>query len=182
MVKKKENPVEKTKEQIKKTEENSKRGKKSRVAGQRFEAKVRQDLEKLGWVVSKWMNTVDYDKNEKTGKLVPSKRKYNPFMKVMTIGTGFPDFICFRRNSENNSNNEPDSSSRNYEVIGLEVKGNGYLDQIEKGMCFWLLKNKIFSRILIAKKGKTEAIEYVDFLIKYKDNQDLIDNPNPESE
>ncbi len=173
MVKKKGEKIEneKTSEEIKKTEEYSKRGKSNRAKGQRFELKVRQNLEELGWVVGKWTNTVDYEK----GKIVPAKRKYNPFSKVLTIGTGFPDFICFRRNSERNSNNEEDSSSRNYEVIGLEVKGNGYLDQIEKGMCFWLLKNKIFSRILIAKKTKTNDIEYIDFLTKYKNNEELIE-------
>lgn len=47
----------------------SQRGKKNRAGGQRFEAKVRQDLEDMGWVVSKWMNTVDYEKN----KIVPQK-------------------------------------------------------------------------------------------------------------
>lgn len=138
--------------------EKSIRGKKSRAAGQRFEARVRKDLENKGWIVSKWMNTVDYDKEGKTGKIVPAKRKYNPFMKVMTIGTGFPDFICFRKIDE-----------EDYEVIGLEVKGNGYLDQIEKGMCFWLLTNKIFSKILIAKKPKEgREIEYIDFEKKYE--------------
>jgi hypothetical protein len=141
-----------------KISEKSARGKKSRAAGQRFEVKVRQDLEKIDWIVSKWMNTVDYDREGKTGKLVPAKRVYNPFMKAMTIGTGFPDFVCFKRNSDGN-----------YEVIGLEVKSNGYLDKIEKGMSFWLLKNKIFSRILIAKKGnKKGEIEYIDFEERYE--------------
>jgi len=136
----------------KKSSEKSERGKKSRVKGQKFEAKVRQDLENLGWTVTKWMNTVDYDK----GKVVPAKRKYNPFLKALSIGTGFPDFICFKRNGEG------------FDVIGLEVKGNGYLDQVEKGMCIWLLENRIFSRILIAKKsGEKGKIEYVDFNMKY---------------
>jgi len=138
-----------------KFEENSKRGKNNRVKGQKFESQVRKNLEDLGWIVDKWTNTVDYEKN----RLVPAKRKYNPFLKVLSIGTGFPDFICFRKNSQD------------YEVIGLEVKANGYLDQIEKGMCFWLLENKIFSRILIGRKSKkdsTNKIEYIDFLEKYK--------------
>jgi hypothetical protein len=135
----------------------SKQGKKNRAAGQRFEAKVRQELEELGWIVSKWMNTVDPDKNGILGKLVPAKRKFNPFMRAMTIGTGFPDFVCFKK-----------VPTGTYEVIGLEVKGNGYLDQIEKGMCIWLLENKIFSRILIARKSKTSSdIEYFDFREKY---------------
>jgi hypothetical protein len=138
----------------KKSSEKSVIGKKSRVAGQKFEIKVRQDLENLGWIVSKWINTIDYEKN----RVIPAKRKYNPFSKVLTIGTGFPDFVCFKRNSDGN-----------YNVIGLEVKTNGYLDQIEKGMCFWLLENKIFSRILIAKKSKEgKEIEYIDFAKKYE--------------
>jgi hypothetical protein len=136
----------------KKSKEKSARGKKSRAAGSRFELKVRQELENLGWTVGKWMNTVDYDK----GKIVPAKRKYNPFLKALSVGTGFPDFICFKR--------EGDA----FDVIGLEVKGNGYLDQVEKGMCIWLLENKIFSRILIAKKSKDRGkVEYIDFNVKY---------------
>ncbi|MCX6746930.1 MAG: hypothetical protein NTU63_02225 [Candidatus Pacearchaeota archaeon] len=141
-----------TKKEVKKSKEKSERGKKSRVSGQKFEAKVRQDLEGLGWTVAKWTNTVDTDEK----KIVPAKRKYNPFFKVLTIGTGFPDFICFRKQEQG------------FDVIGLEVKGNGYLDQIEKGMCIWLLENKIFSRILIARKSKEKGkIEYMDFDVKY---------------
>ena len=140
----------------KKSKEKSERGKKSRAKGQRFEAKVRQDLENLGWTVAKWTNTVDYDKEGKTGKIVSAKRKYNPFMKALSIGVGFPDFICFKRKEEG------------FDVIGLEVKGNGYLDPIERGMCIWLLENKIFSRILIARNSKEKGkIEYLDFNVKY---------------
>ncbi|HTY43893.1 MAG TPA: hypothetical protein VMC80_01490 [Patescibacteria group bacterium] len=139
-----------------KISEKSKRGKKSRAKGQRFETKVRQDLENLGWTVSKWMNTVDFDKLGKIGKLVPAKRKYNPFLKALSIGTGFPDFVCLKK------------SGKKYEVIGLEVKINGYLDKAEKGMCIWLLENKIFSRILIARQSKEKGkIEYMDFNKRY---------------
>jgi hypothetical protein len=130
-------------------------GKKNRAAGRRFEAKVRENLESMGWIVNKWMNTIDYEKN----KIVPAKRKYNPFLKALSIGTGFPDFTCFKRDSQGN-----------YEVIGLEVKANGYLDQVERGMCLWLIENKIFSRILIAKRkkeGRKTEIEYVNFYEKY---------------
>ena len=127
-------------------------GKKNRAAGTRFEAKVRAEMEKMGWVISKWMNTVDYEK----GKLVPAKRKFNPFLKTLTIGTGFPDFICFKR------------TKTDYTIIGLEVKRNGYLDKVEQGMCKWLIENKIFPRILIAKKGKKRGeTEFIDFKEKY---------------
>lgn len=124
-------------------------GKKNRSSGMRFESKVREDLEKQGFFVSKWMNNIDLEKQ----KMTPSKRKYNPFMKALSIGTGFPDFIVF--NSEG--------------VFGVEVKGNGYLDQEEKQKCEFYLKNKIFFKILIARKSKDRGkIEYFDFNEKYK--------------
>ena len=134
----------------------SKQGKLNRAAGKRFEAKIRDNLEKMGWTIDRWTNTIDYDRDGKVGKVVPAKRKYNPFMKVMIIGTGFPDFVCFKKVNEN------------FDVIGIEVKVNGYLNQIERGMCIWLLENKIFSKILIAKKGeKKGTIEYINFQEKY---------------
>lgn len=158
--------------------EKSEQGKKSRAKGQRFESKVRQNLEDMGWIVTKWMNTINYDKSDKIGKLVPAKRKYNPFLKVLSLGTGFPDFVCFRRIDKKVEEDtidgivipdcKKDEEKKDYEVIGLEVKGNGYLDQTEKGMCIWLLENKIFSRILIAKNSKEKGkIDYIDFNVKY---------------
>ena len=131
---------------------NSIRGKKSRAAGARFELKVRTQLEKEGWIVDKWTNNVNLEEN----KLVKAKRKYNPFKKVMVIGTGFPDFIAFKR------------KGKNYEIMGVEVRGSGWLDKSEKEKCKFLLNKKIFSKILIAKKGKKRGeIEYIDFKKKY---------------
>ena len=100
-------------------------------------------------------------------------------MKVMTIGTGFPDFVCFKGIEKDEETIEgtliPEKYMKKdekkfFEVIGLEVKSNGYLDQIEKAMCLWLLENKIFSRILIAKKRddrENSGIDYIDFWEKY---------------
>jgi len=68
-----------------------KQGRLNRNRGRIFETKVRNNLEEMGWTVDKWTNTVDYEKN----KIVPAKRKYNPFRKVLVIGTGFPDFILY---------------------------------------------------------------------------------------
>ena len=48
--------------QEEKSTDKSELGKKSRAKGQRFEAKVRQNLEELGWTVSKWMNTIEKNK------------------------------------------------------------------------------------------------------------------------
>ena len=129
----------------------SKQGKKNRASGARFELKVRGDLEKSGWVIDKWTNNVDLEKKE----LVKAKRKFNPFSKILGIGTGFPDFIGFR------------NDGKKYNVIGIEVKSNGLLDKQEKDKCRFLLEKRIFSKILIAKKGKKRGeIEYVEFKSK----------------
>jgi len=138
----------------------SKQGKKNRAAGVRFEAKVRGELEKENWIIDKWTNNIDLEEN----KLVKAKRKYNPFKKMLVVGTGFPDFICFKK-----------IKNKNQKIIGVEVKMNGILSKIEKQKCAWYLKNKIFSKILIAKKGeKRGSIEYFDFKEKYGEKYNKI--------
>ena len=72
----------------------SKQGKRNRQKGLIFENKVRGDLESKGWIVTKWMNTVDFERD----CVAAAKRKYNPFTKALAIGTGFPDFLCFKKN------------------------------------------------------------------------------------
>ncbi len=130
----------------------SAQGKKNRAAGARFELKVRGELERQGWILDKWTNNVDLEE----GKLIKAKRKYNPYQRALVIGTGFPDFIAFK------------PKGKSHEVIGVEVKGNGWLDKSEKAKCKFLLKENIFSKILIAKKGKKRGeIEYIDFEKKY---------------
>ena len=131
-------------------------GKANRRRGQLFEVKVREDLEEKGWIVTKWMNTVDFERD----KVAPAKRKYNPFTKALSIGTGFPDFLCFKKNGDF------------FDVIGVEVKSNGSLDQVEKGQCVWYLEKRIFPRILIARKkkeGVRVVVHYEDFKEKYLD-------------
>ena len=78
-----------------------KKGRTSRARGARFELKVRRDLEDKGRIVDKWNNNVDLE----TKKLIIAKKKFNPFSKVMTIGTGFPDFISIKYICNNSSNN-----------------------------------------------------------------------------
>jgi hypothetical protein len=131
-------------------------GKKSRAAGARFELKVRKDLEEKGWITDKWTKNVDLEKME----LIPAKRKFNPFNRVMTIGTGFPDFIAFRPVVDTNEK----KTFFNYNVIGVEAKSAGVLDKAEKEKCFFLLREGVFKDILIARKGeKKGSIEYVDY-------------------
>lgn len=129
-------------------------GSKSRARGGQFELKVRKDLEEKGWTVDKWSNNVDLELK----KVVPCKRVFKRFgvdKGVMTIGTGFPDFVAF------------DRRDNLFEVIGVEVKTNGTLSREEKLKCSWLLEMGIFSQILIASKIKEKnrvRVVYLDFL------------------
>lgn len=132
-----------------------KKGKVSRGAGARFELKVRKDLEEKGWVVDKWSNNF----NLESGEVVTAKRKFNPFSKVMTIGTGFPDFVAFQLVGDY------------YNVVGVEVKVNGVLSKVEKEKCVEMINRKIFNDIWIAKKkkeGRNVVVEYIDFKERYK--------------
>ncbi len=131
------------------------KGRTGRARWARFELKTRENLENKGRVVDKWNNNVDLEAE----KIIIAKRKYNPFSKVMTIGTGFPDFISIKHIHDGV-----------YSVIGVEVKMNGILSKKEKEKCAWYLENKIFSQIWIAKavrKGRKIEIEYDDFEEKY---------------
>lgn len=136
------------------TPTNQRRGKLSRARGARFELKVRADLNSQGYIVDKWTNNVDFEKD----KIVPAKRKYNPFFRALSIGNGFPDFIAFKR------------KGKSFDVIGVEVKMKGYLKPEEKERCRWYLKNKTFNKILIArvkKEGVRINVEYIDFEKKF---------------
>jgi len=142
-----------------------KRGKKSRAGGADFERRVRKDLEDKGWIVDKWSNNVElpyhHSGDEGTqcilpGKLSPAKHKFRGKGIPMAMGTGFPDFMAFKNQVALDL----------YEVIGVEVKSNGYLKPEEKEKCQWLLDNQIFSKILIAKKVKEKnriKIEYKEW-------------------
>jgi len=143
-----ENGIPKSKLKIK-----VKSGKKSRSKGAKFELDVRTDLERKGWVVNKWSNNVDLERN----KMILAKKKYNPFLKFMAIGTGFPDFISTKN-----------VTGDIYHVEGIEVKTNGILSKEEKQKCKWYLQYKVFSKIWIAKKAeKRGKIEYTDFAERY---------------
>ena len=149
-------------------EAKKKMGKKSRADGAKFELIVRKDMESKGWFVSKYTNNVEFDyeadkfyKVEKgtTGLLRPAKHKFNPFNKVMSMGTGFPDFICHKQIQIH-------PYGFVFDVIGVESKSNGILDKEEKEKCKWLLKNKVFSKILVASKiktGRKTEITYKEF-------------------
>ena len=161
-------------------------GKHNRDKGQQFELRVRKDLENIGWLVSKFQNNVEltelWSAGQKhstdkplgyDGKMIPAKRKYNPFQKALAIGTGFPDFICWKTPIEIETRAGIETHP-SYDIIGVECKVNGYLDKIERAKCEWLLKHTIFNKILIAKKkkeGRKIIPEYTEFKNKYALNQ-----------
>lgn len=98
-------------------------------------------------------------------RLVPAKHKFQGVGRPMSIGTGFPDFIAFRIKYDLYRVNgiKPDTKEKYFVqedrikipvIIGVEVKSNGYLTKEEKEKCRWLIANNIFSKILIASKGK----------------------------
>ncbi len=153
-------------------------GKKSRAAGIRFELKVREDLEKKGWIVDKWSNNVEFGNvtpgEQKSpqiygGKLVKAKSKWAGPGRPMMMGAGFPDFICYKQVNWKDGEThwtmgEFSGPCKVFENIGVESKMDGKLDKEEKEKAIWLLDNHIFSKILIAKKGKKRVeIEYVEF-------------------
>jgi len=139
----------------------SKQGRKNRMAGQRFELKVRKDMESKKWIVDRWSNNVDFNFSKNytkdtfpiKGKLIPAKSRFG----LRT--TGFPDFIAFTRTACWNCTTHGFGEC-GYEVIGIECKSNGYLSKEEKEKVKWLLSNNIFSKIYIASKGKKGEIIY----------------------
>lgn len=146
--------------------EKVKQGKKNLAAGRRFEAKVRDDLEKKGWTVSKWQNNVDLNADaSKYTCLIPAKQ--GPYRRT---STGFPDFVCMQKVHEEFKVVDMFNQSQTmplYLVQAIEVKSNGQLKPEEKDKCQWLLSNGVFSKIYIAKKGKKRGtIEYKEFIVK----------------
>lgn len=123
-------------------------GRRNRAAGKRFEVEVREDLEKDGWVVTKWANQIEFNEDTGEGRIIGAKPKWNPFKRtIMYSNVGFPDYLAFNKNSKETK------------IILIECKKNGYLDKDEKKKCAWLVRKKIVDKVIVAKKGK-EKIEY----------------------
>jgi len=143
-----------TKELIR--EEHVKQGKKNKRSGGEFEMKVRRELEADGWIVSKWQNNIEIEgsndgvtwqpvKKEKFifyrgVKLIPAKHAFNPFRRAVTLGTGFPDFVCFQYAGEDD-----------WRIKLVESKVKGYLDAEERAKVEWIKEN-IKIPVFVAKK------------------------------
>ena len=137
-------------------------GKRNRRMGAEFERRVRNDLSEKGWIVDRWTNNVELGIETSSKKIIGRliQAKSNRF-NMRT--TGFPDFIAFKESVDYDIE---EGYGDKKEVIGVECKTNGYLTREEKEKCKWLLRTKIFSRILIASKQKTKnriKIVYTEF-------------------
>ncbi len=126
--------------------------------------------------VGKTRKEMAIQRGYKTFKLIPAKHKFRGPGIPMAIGTGFPDFVAFRPVGEYFRNAikgieiyiEDDGVFQGerdlFFVYGVEVKSNGSLDKIEREKCSWYLENNVFSKILIASRGKKRGeIIYKEF-------------------
>jgi hypothetical protein len=144
--------------------DNKTKGRKNRQKGKEFERKIREDLEKKGWIVIRWDKNIDLINK----KLINSKPKFNPFTKSLIMNSGgFPDFLCikFKTNGYGiqclpkgkwNMNITPI-----FDIRLVECKINGYLTPEEREKCKWI-KINLKIPIVIASKNKKE-IKYEEF-------------------
>lgn len=154
-----------------------KQGKRNRKKGSEFEREVKEDLENKGWIVSRWMNTVELPvleekqaihcgNNKWIKRLEPTKGKLVPAKphifrgRIVNYFTGKPDFIIYRKLEWQEQ--AVIITLFPYEIIGVEAKKGKYLDKEEKAIFSWQLENHIFSKILIAYK-KNGGIEYTEY-------------------
>ena len=129
--------------QVNKPTDYVKQGKRNRINGADFERRVRRELEKQGWIVSKWQNNLDYPKENinlpsekrKDFECIPAKAS-----RFRLSSTGFPDFICYQRSPR--------------VLIFVEVKTNGKLDKQEREKAKWYLDNDYCDRFFVASKYK----------------------------
>ena len=121
-----------------------KQGKKNRAQGASFEKRVFEDLKSKGWTVSRWPNKII--ENE----LVQAKAKWING-RVIGMNSGFTDFFATKLTLMTKEHGQL------YENIGIECKINNTLDKKEKDQLEFYLKNKIFSKILIASKEKVKG-------------------------
>lgn len=152
-----------------------KQGKKNRAAGKRFEIKVREDLEKQGWIVFRNSNDVEKKLIKKDNislgtpegaimrlepeysKFSQAKSKWNPFTRSpMSIQSGFPDFVCIKLYIED----EGDKIEQFFKVQFVECKVNNQLSKEEKEKVKWIKEHLKISVIVASKGEKRGTINY----------------------
>ena len=110
-----------------------KQGKRNRQRGAEWERKVRDDLIKQGWFVSKFQNNVEFkdtipieipSKKMLIGKMISAKPS-----RFRLQSTGFPDFMCWQQGDMADIETETPLGDlpSNYSIIGIECKSKGIL-------------------------------------------------------
>jgi len=150
-----------------------KQGKRNKRNGLLFEKRVKDDLKKEGWKVSKWNNNVEFKKDT-----IPQKN--SPYDEEILVGecstskpskfrlmqTGFPDFIAYKQvrvEGKSLTVGRFGGPAKLYEIIFVECKTKGYLSKEEKDKAVWYLKKSYCSKFFVAKKtkqGRSVVVEY----------------------
>lgn len=118
-------------------------GKANRAKGARFELKTRKWLEEHGWIVTKWQNNIDLEKQE----IIPAKA--NPFNRFNRAGSGFPDFVAFMPCNILHGR-------RRYQLMFVEAKYNGTLNKLEKQKMEFLKKEGHECWVTYNEEGKVK--------------------------
>ena len=109
-----------------------KQGKVNRRKGGDWERKVKKELKEDGWIVNKSSNQIDVEINDVGeiigGSFINIKMFFSPFNKAMMTGSGFPDFVCFKKSD----------GGELFELMFVECKLNGKLSREEKLKMEWL--------------------------------------------
>lgn len=135
-------------------------GKKNKIAGAKFEKKIRDDFIGEGWMVDKWSCNVDLDSEE----IVPTKHHYIPG-RGSTLGHGFPDFIVFRVR-------EYTAQGPLYEIMFVECKMNGKLKKEEKEKCRVMQIHGYIVKIAYVDESQDNRIRLREF--KYTEKRESI--------
>jgi len=119
-----------------------KQGKANRAKGAAFELKTRRYFEGEGDYITKFQNNVDLD----TGKFIAAKQKFI-HGRGMGLGSGFPDFLVFRRGK----------------VFFVECKCNGTLSKIEKLKCNEILKMGFEVNVAYLDEKEIKFREFLEY-------------------
>jgi len=151
---------------------NVKQGKANRRLGADTERRTRKDLEKDGWIVSRWQNNVEFNIEHQgnavqiipdevvVGKCIAAKQG-----RFRMTSTGFPDFFAYKKIACWNCRAHKFGEC-SYEIVFIECKTNGKMSKEEKEKAKWYLDNGYCDRFYIAYRIKIKnriKIEYKEF-------------------
>lgn len=115
-------------------------GKANKKKGYNTEVKIRKRLEDLGFIVGRWQNNVDLEKQI----FVPAK--LNPYTRN---STGFPDFVLLHDKMP---------------PVFVECKSNGKLSRIEKEKCEFIESQGFKCWVgLIEEDGEVGFRKFVEY-------------------